>query len=154
MRYDLREWFVRVGVLLPIPMVPLVLGLTGHTTSAWLLAGIWVGLAAVAVGVAPLGGLRRSEAAALAVTAVGATLVAGMGWLYFVFLSLCPENGTSAVIGVTAGVALYVVSSSVVLRSPQQGGREVGLAAAIVAGFVLSLVALTVLGAGAQYCST
>ena len=121
MRYVLREWFVRVGVLVPIPMVPLVLDLTGHTTSAWLLAGIWIGLAVVAVGVAPLGGMRRSEAAALAVTAVGATLVAGMGWLYLVFLTLCPENTTTAVIGIAAGVVLYVISSGVVLRSPQRG---------------------------------
>ena len=154
MRYGLREWFVRVGVLVPIPMVPLVLDLTGHTTSAWLLAGIWIGLAVVAVGVAPLGGMRRSEAAALAVTAVGATLVAGMGWLYLVFLTLCPENTTTAVIGIAAGVVLYVISSGVVLRSPLEGGREVALATAIVAGFVLSLVAITVLGGGAQYCST
>jgi multisubunit Na+/H+ antiporter MnhB subunit len=142
-------------LFLPIPLGPLGLCAVAPSHVATTLTIVWTGLVALCVAAAPLAALGRGEAGALAVLEVCATLMAGGIWLYLTFFSLCPHSTAMVLLAVAAaGVLPYLAFGALVLRSDEGASRVLGLPLAIVVGFVLSLIALALLGGGAHYCES
>jgi hypothetical protein len=109
-------------------------------------------LAAACVAAAPLAGLGRREAGALAALGEGATLMAGFVWLDLAFVSLCSANTAHVLLAMACGVLPYLAFAVVALRSDEAMSRVVGLPPAIVAGFAVSTIALAILAGGPHYC--
>lgn len=154
MRFGDRETALRWALLLPIPFVPPLLWLADSATAATTITVAWLTLVAVCVAAAPLAGLGRREAGALAVTAEGATLIVGFVWLDLAFVSLCSASTAHVLLAIACGVLPYLAFAVLTLRSDETMSRVVGLPLAIVAGFVLSTVALAILAGGPHQCYT
>jgi hypothetical protein len=139
---------------LPIPLVSLLVWVANPDHAAAALTMGWIAVLALCVSVAPLAGVGRGEACALAALATSATVVAGVGWLYVAFTSLCTRSGAEGLLAVAAGVLLYLGAGAAALRSDEPVSRLAGLPLAIVAGFVLSLLAMAILTGGPHWCET
>jgi hypothetical protein len=154
MRFADRETALRWALLLPIPFAPPLLWVVEPAHVAGTSTIAWLALIGVSITAAPLAGLGRSEAGGVAALAVCATVFAGYAWLYLAFLSLCTFSTLQALLAIAIGVLPYLAFGALALRSDEAVSRVLGLPLAIVAGFVLSTIALAIMTGGPHYCPT
>jgi hypothetical protein len=154
MRLADRETALRWALLLPIPFVPSLLWIADRGNAATTITIAWLAVTALCMTAAPLAGLGRREAGALAGLAEGAAVLAGSVWLYLAIVSLCSAGAARGLIAIGCGVVPYLAFAVPALRSDETMTRLVGLPLAIVTGFALSTIALGILAGGPHSCPT